>query len=85
MSAPWHTHKGEELIFVVHGKGKFRSKMKGGEIKEVEATTGTILLFLPGNEHNMENIGSQTLEFIFVYSPPGDESPIQENWIPHKL
>mgnify|MGYP001039314076 CR=1 FL=1 len=80
MSAPWHTHEGEEMIFVIHGKGKFRTKTQ-----ETEAITGTVIYFPPGEEHQLENTGSQSLEFIFVYAPPGRETlPIQEKWIPHR-
>ena len=80
MSAPWHSHQGEELIFILHGKGKFRTRTQ-----EVEVTAGTVVYFPPGDEHQLENSGSQSLEFIFVYAPPGQElRPIQEKWVLHK-
>lgn len=77
MDAPFHTHKGSETIIIVHGKGKF-----GTREKAVEAGPGDTLYFMPGEEHFLKNIGSQTLEFVFIYSQPGDEKPIKEKWVP---
>lgn len=79
MFAPTHTHNGEEIIIVIHGRGIFK-----GKEGEVVATPGTILIFPPGEEHSLENRDSQTLEFIFIYSNPEDIKPIKEKWIPHQ-
>jgi quercetin dioxygenase-like cupin family protein len=79
MEAPFHKHEGSETMFIVHGKGLF-----GTREKIVEAGPGDVLYFPPGEEHFLKNIGSQTLEFVFVYSKPGDEKPIKEKWIPIK-
>lgn len=79
MAAPFHTHKGSETMFIVHGKGQF-----GTREKLVEVGSGDVLYFKPGEEHFLKNIGSQTLEFLFIYSQPDDERPIREKWIPLK-
>jgi len=79
MSAPFHKHAGEEIIVVVGGNGKFTSRKE-----EVEAATGDLIFFEPGEEHKLENTGSQTLRFIFIYTQPGDEQNLKKNWIPLK-
>ncbi|MHA1711880.1 MAG: cupin domain-containing protein [Candidatus Freyarchaeota archaeon] len=77
MEAPFHSHKGSETMFIVHGKGQF-----GTREKVVEVGPGDVLYFAPGEEHFLKNTGSQTLEFLFIYSQPGDEKPIKEKWVP---
>ncbi|MCX8192145.1 MAG: AraC family ligand binding domain-containing protein [Nitrososphaerales archaeon] len=79
MFAPAHTHSGEEIIVVTHGRGIFR-----GKEGEVVATPGTVLIFSPGEEHSLENRESTTLEFIFIYPKPEDAKPIKEKWKPHQ-
>jgi mannose-6-phosphate isomerase-like protein (cupin superfamily) len=66
-------------MIIVHGKGRFGTKEKS-----VEVYPGDVLYFDPREEHYLENIGSQTLEFVWVYTKPGDEEPIKKNWIPLK-
>jgi quercetin dioxygenase-like cupin family protein len=77
MEAPLHKHEGSETIFIVHGRGVFGTKER-----TVEVSFGDVVYFQPGEEHFLKNIGSQTLEFVFIYSKPGDEKPIKEKWIP---
>jgi len=79
MEGPFNKHEGSETVIIVHGKGLF-----GTREKTVEAGPGDVLYIPPGEEHFLKNIGNQTLEFIFVYSKPGDEKPIKETWIPIK-
>ncbi|MEM0079425.1 MAG: cupin domain-containing protein [Nitrososphaerota archaeon] len=79
MKAPFHTHEGSETMIIIHGRGRF-----GTREKSVEVGPGDVLYFEPKEEHYLENIGSQTLEFIFIYSKPGDEKPIKETWVPIK-
>ncbi|MFQ5711668.1 MAG: cupin domain-containing protein [Candidatus Geothermarchaeales archaeon] len=79
MAAPFHTHTGSETMFIVHGKGRF-----GTRDDSVEVSEGDVLYFPAGEEHFLENIGSRTLEFIFVYSHPGDVGPLKEKWLPLK-
>jgi len=77
MEAPFHAHKGSETMFIVHGRGQF-----GTREKAVEAGPGDVLYFTPAEEHFLRNIGSQTLEFVFIYSQPGDERPVKDKWVP---
>ncbi|MFQ6080301.1 MAG: cupin domain-containing protein [Candidatus Bathyarchaeia archaeon] len=77
MAAPFHAHKGSETMFIVHGRGQF-----GTREEVVEVGPGDVLYFAPGEEHFLKNTGSQTLEFLFIYSQPGDEKPIKEKWVP---
>ena len=77
MKASFHGHDGSETIFIIHGKGQF-----GTRDKVVEVGPGDAIYFKPGEEHILKNIGSQTLEFLFVYSNPEDAKPLRENWIP---
>jgi len=79
MEAPFHIHGGSETMFIIHGRGRFGTKEK-----TVEVGPGDVLHFPPGEEHSLRNIGSQTLEFLFIYSTPGDEKPIREKWVPLK-
>lgn len=79
VKAPFHVHEGSETMFIVHGKGRFGTKEK-----TVEVDQGNTLYFNPGEEHYLESIGSQTLEFVYIYSKPGDERPLKEKWIPIK-
>ena len=76
VEAPWHAHEQEETIIVIHGKGKFSTRTE-----EVEATTGTVMYFQPCEEHKLRNNEGESLEFIFIYTPPGGESPLRENWM----
>ena len=77
MAAPFHSHKGSETMFIAHGKGQF-----GTKDKIIEVGAGEVLYFPPQEEHFLKNIGSQTLEFIFVYSNPEDGKALKDNWIP---
>jgi len=75
VEAPWHVHEQEETIIVIHGKGKFSTRRE-----EVEATTGTVMYFQPGEEHKLRNNEGESLEFIFIYTPPGGETPLRGSW-----
>lgn len=77
MEAPFHTHKGSETMFVFRGRGQFGTKER-----VIEAGPGDVIYFPPGEEHFLKNSGSQILEFVWVYSQPGDEKPIKEKWLP---
>jgi quercetin dioxygenase-like cupin family protein len=74
--APFHTHSGSETMFVVRGNGQFGTKER-----VIEAGPGDVLYFPPGEEHFLKNSGSQKLEFVWVYSQPGDEKPIKDKWV----
>jgi quercetin dioxygenase-like cupin family protein len=77
MEAPFHTHNGSETMFIIHGRGQF-----GTRERVVEVGPGDVLHFAAGEEHFLKNIGSQTLEFLFIFFPPGAEKQIKEKWVP---
>lgn len=77
MKAPFHVHPGSEIMFIVHGRGKF-----GTREKTVEVGPGDVLYFPPGEEHYLENDKSQTLEFLFIYPHAGDAKVLKEKWVP---
>ena len=77
MKAPFHVHSGSETMFIVHGRGRF-----GTQEKAADVNPGDVLYFPPGEEHYLENIGSQTLEFVFVYSHAGEVKGIKDKWVP---
>lgn len=75
---PLHKHdQSEEIMFIIHGEGKFFTKDK-----EYPVGPYTLVYAPAGEEHGFENTSTcQTLEFLFVYSPPGGEEPIFKNFI----
>jgi putative monooxygenase len=79
MAAPWHKHDGEETMFILHGKGRFATRSES-----VEVSAGDLLYFPPGEEHMLECVGDTSLEFLFIYTPPGAEKPIKETWVRRK-
>jgi quercetin dioxygenase-like cupin family protein len=76
MKAPFHSHVGEEYIHVIRGKGVFRTRTK-----EITATSGTVIRFAPGEEHQLENRWKEPLEFVFVYPESKDTTPLKEKWV----
>jgi len=75
---PLHKHDCcEEIMFIIHGEGKFFTKDK-----EFPVGPYTLVYAPVGEEHGFENTSTcQTLEFLFVYSPPGGEEPIFKNFV----
>jgi quercetin dioxygenase-like cupin family protein len=68
-----HAHTGEETIFILKGKAKISSA------KEQQILEQGDLVYLPPNEtHTLENAGKEDLQFLWVYTPPGDEKSIRE-------
>lgn len=76
VKAPYHSHKGEEYVLILHGRGIFRTRSD-----EVLAKQGMTLRFAPNEEHEFENRWKEPLEFIFVYSNPKDMVPLKGNWV----
>ena len=73
---PLHKHESEELMFVLHGEGKWFTKDK-----EYIVGPYTLIYVPAGEEHGFENVSTcQTLEFLFIYAPPGAEKSITEVW-----
>ncbi|MCC6019257.1 MAG: cupin domain-containing protein [Candidatus Verstraetearchaeota archaeon] len=68
-----HAHTGEETIFILRGKAKI-SGVKGEYILEA----GDLVYIPPNETHTLENFGDEELQFIWVYTPPGDEKAIRE-------
>lgn len=68
-----HAHTGEETIFILKGKARVTS---GSEQQILES--GDVVYLAPGEVHTLENAGNEELQFIWVYTPPGDERSIRE-------
>jgi len=72
-----HTHKGPEIMVVIHGKGKFFT-----ETEEHILGPGDLIYIPPGVKHGYENVDPvTTLEFIWIYPVPEDTKPLEENWV----
>jgi len=68
-----HAHTGEETIFILKGRAKVSSA------REQHILEAGDLVYVPPNEtHTIENSGDEELQFIWVYTPPGDERIIRE-------
>jgi quercetin dioxygenase-like cupin family protein len=68
-----HSHTGEETITVLKGKAKV-STMKEQQIVE----PGDVIYLPPNETHTMENAGKEELQFLWIYTPPGDEKSIRQ-------
>jgi quercetin dioxygenase-like cupin family protein len=68
-----HSHSGEETIAILKGKAKV-SSMKEQRIVE----PGDVIYLPPSEAHTMENAGEEELNFLWVYTPPGDEKSIRQ-------
>ena len=68
-----HVHTCEETILILKGKAKISCNE---EAQTIEA--GDVVYVSPGEAHTLENVGELELQFIWVYTPPGDERSIRE-------
>ncbi len=69
-----HSHTGEESIFIIRGKARVLDA--SGKEQIVEAGD---LIYVPiGERHIIENAGEEELQFLWAYTPPGDEKAIRE-------
>jgi quercetin dioxygenase-like cupin family protein len=68
-----HFHTGEETIAILKGKAKV-SNMKEQQIIE----PGDVIYLSPNETHIMENAGEEELNFLWIYTPPGDEKSIRQ-------
>jgi quercetin dioxygenase-like cupin family protein len=68
-----HSHTGEETITILKGKAKV-SSAKEQQILE----PGDVVYLPPKETHTMENAGGEELQFLWIYTPPGDEKSIRE-------
>ncbi len=68
-----HAHTGEETIFILKGRAMVSS---GREEQVLEV--GDIVHLPPNETHTLANSGRGDLQFLWVYTPPGDEKSIRE-------
>jgi quercetin dioxygenase-like cupin family protein len=68
-----HSHTGEETITILKGKAKV-SSTKEQQILE----QGDVVYLPPKEMHTMENAGEEELQFLWIYTPPGDEKSIRQ-------
>jgi quercetin dioxygenase-like cupin family protein len=68
-----HAHKGEETIFIFKGKAKISSRKEQQILEE-----GDVVYLAPNEIHTLENAGKDELQFVWVYTPPGEEKSIRE-------
>ena len=61
------SHGGEEIYYVIKGKGKF---ILDG--KEYDVEKGTMVYISPGIEHRVINTEGEDLELYWVNTPPSD-------------
>ena len=64
---PWHSQEQEEIYFVVEGRGEM---CLGSECQTLES--GQAVFILPGEFHQLTNIGDTPLTMIYCYGPAGD-------------
>jgi len=57
--SPLHTHNWEHEVFILEGEGVAND----GE-KEFKIKSGTVVYVAPGERHQFENTGSDTLKFL---------------------
>ncbi len=60
ISTEWHNHEWEHQVFVIKGKGKFRSAEK-----EIDLEPGSAVLVAPGEQHHFICPGG-SFDFICV-------------------
>lgn len=66
----WEVHSDNDQLFrVVQGDGLLEVR-ESQNVKSTELKDGIVAIVPHGNYHNLKNIGSQTLKFYTVYSPP---------------
>jgi len=63
---PYHTHPWEHEVYVLEGKGKLNTKDKSLPLEK-----NYFALVMPGEEHQFENTGDTTLEFLCVIPTEG--------------
>jgi quercetin dioxygenase-like cupin family protein len=56
---PYHSHSWEHEVFVLSGKGEAR---QGSSVHELGS--GSVVLVVPGEEHNFRNTGKEPLVFL---------------------
>ncbi len=66
----WHTTgKNEESLVILHGSGEARI-----EGQPAQSFTAPALVYIPPvTRHNVANIGSELLEYVYVVAPAGSQ------------
>lgn len=71
---PEHKHeKEEEVMFFIQGKGQFITKDE-----TIDLHPGVCVYNPPGEYHKIVNTGSESLKFVWIYSPQLDSHRIQK-------
>ena len=66
----WHTTgKNEEALVVLHGKGNALIERPSGEQPALPFAAPALVYIPPGTRHNVENTGSDLLEYEYVVAP----------------
>jgi len=73
--ADFHTHDGEETMYVLQGQAIITVNEKKCVVKK-----GTTIYISPGEQHMLENPGRETFCFLFIFTPPGPERGIRKTW-----
>jgi len=76
MAAPFHSHKGGEIIHILSGKAVFATRDQ-----EIVASAGMTLHFMPGEEHMLENRWDEPMIMVWIYPEPADAESIKRNWV----
>ncbi len=66
----WHTTgKNEEALVILRGKGNALIEGLGGVRSGMPLVAPTLVYIPPGTRHNVENTGSDLLEYEYVVAP----------------
>ncbi len=77
--APYHTHTYEEVIYILGGEGVVHI-----DDRHVPIHRGTSIFLPPGVPHCLENVSSEVLRLLGVFSPPGSPANKIENVDPER-
>ena len=72
-----HAHETAETMILIHGKGRWFTQDEHYDLMPMS------IVYVPPRElHGYENLSStQTLEFIWIYTPAGAEKAIEKGWV----
>ena len=70
-SVPLHSHKQEEVYYIVSGRGRITVD---GETREVQ--TGDCIYLRPPLEHMLQNTSTENMVMMFCYAP----KTVAEHW-----
>ena len=64
---PWHNHPQEEIYYILTGSGEMCVATEKRNL-----TAGEVVYIPPFEFHQLTNLASEPLEFIYCYAPAGD-------------